>query len=348
MKTIQFLHCAFFLLWVAAVTGLSSCQEGTVIPDGSEEGKQVAVFPQLAGMYDVTAASSGAASRATTNDFLTHIINLQEGSTLRLLAKKKDEAAARTKDYVVRTSGGGSQSLFPCVIDETTGAITSESKEPLFLPPGDYTFSAISPAHKYGSSHSIGNAESVIASNNQWTQTQASSITIDNQKSSQIILLNPLMQLTARITFTLRKKPGSGISSLAVMQDGIEVDRVKEEPVTLENVGDSIPAQVCANNKRLFIKEKDVKTIRKTFDGKEEECLWGEACLLPIDNRSMPMAVILNLMVNGVPTQFTFSIVNRIFYGGYSYNYVVTVKMSDGITVANWQETSWTTTVHSN
>lgn len=43
-----------------------------------------------------------------------------------------------------------------------------------------------------------------------------------------------------------------------------------------------------------------------------------------------------------VPTQFTYSIVGKQFLPGYSYNYTVTLDIKDGITVANWQESSWT------
>ena len=57
------------------------------------------------------------------------------------------------------------------------------------------------------------------------------------------------------------------------------------------------------------------------------------------------MTIIMNLMVNGVPTQFTYSIVNKVLYAGYSYDYTVNVKIKDNISVANWQETSWSTEV---
>lgn len=146
------------------------------------------------------------------------------------------------------------------------------------------------------------------------------------------------MQLTSRMTFTIKGDIANGVSSLAVMQDGMEIDRVREEAVKLNNVGDSIKAEIVANYNRIYIKESEIIT-------QDDKSLRGEICLLPIDNRPTPMTVILNLMVNGVPTQFTYSIVNKVLYAGYSYDYTVNVKIKDNISVANWQETSWSTDV---
>lgn len=319
------------LLLGMAIAFFSACEQEEII-ETSKDGK-VAIVPELAGMY---AASPGnwSSTRATNHPHLDKIVNLPEGATLRLIAQQR--SGTTTKDYVVRTSGGGSQSLYPCTIDGN-GNITNEDKTPLYLSPGSYTFSAVSPAHKYSNSRMIiDNEESVVATNNHWEQTEATQITIGTDDKSKVIPLNPLMQLTARMTFTLKGDAASGVSSISVMQDGIEIDRVRQSPVTLRNVGDSIAAVITENYNRVYIKEVSTQ---------EDGSLRGEICLLPIDNRPTPMFVILNVMVNGVPTQFTFSIVNKVLYAGYSYDYVVTIKIKDNITVANWQETSWTTTV---
>lgn len=312
---------------------LTACEQNET-QDISSNGK-TAIIPELFGMYAVS-PGNWTNTRASSHPGLKTIINLPEGTTLRLIAKKGDKS--ETKDYVVRTPDGGSQSLYPCTIDNNTGEIIGESKEPLYLSEGTYTFSAISPAHKFNNGITIDNGESVIANNSHWTETAPTQITISRNDASKVIPLNPLMQLTARMTFTLKGNIENGVSSLSVMQDGIEIDRVRENPVHLDNVGDSIKAEIVDNYNRIYIKDKDI-TIQ------EDNSLRGEICLLPIDNRPTPMTVILNLMVNGVPTQFTYSIVNKVFYAGYSYDYIVNVKIKDNISVANWQETSWSTDV---
>lgn len=334
MKTMY--KTVFFLSLIAAF--LTACEKEEVNTIISEE--NIEITPELAGMYVTTPGNWSSATRATEHPKLEKITNLPEGSTLRLIAKKEGwYVTTETKDYVVRTADGGAQSLYPCTLNED-GTIKSEDKKPLYLTEGTYTFSAVSPAHKYKNNKmEIDNGESVVATNNCWTQTSASEIIIKKSDKSKIIPLNPLMQLTARMTFTL--KGGDGVSSLSVMQDGIEIDRIRQNPVTLDNVGDSIAAVITDNYDRIYIKEKEKDKIKILDDGS----IRGEVCLLPIDNRPTPMTVILNLLVNNVPTQFTFSIVNKVLYAGYSYDYKVTIKIKDNITVANWQETSWSTTV---
>lgn len=322
------------LLLGMAIAFFSACQQEEIC-DTPNEGK-IAIIPELAGMY-ATSPGNWSSTRAANHPDLDKIINLPEGATLRLIAKKG--RTTTTKDYVVRTSGGGSQSLYPCIVDDN-GKITNEDKTPLYLSEGEYTFSAVSPAHMYKdkAGMTVNNGDTVVATNNHWTQTEATKIKIATNDKSKVIPLNPLMPLTARMTFTLKGDENSGVSSIAVMQDGIEIDRVRQNAVTLNNVGDSIAAVIAENYNRVHIKENDI-TIQ------EDGSLRGEICLLPIDNRPTPMFVILNVMVNGVPTQFTFSIVNKVLYAGYSYDYVVNIKIKDNITVANWQETSWSTTV---
>lgn len=325
----------FFL--ILAGVSFTACEQDEV--QETTGNGQIAIIPELSGIY-ATVPGNWSSVRASDHPYLKdNIINLPEGTTLRLIAQK-DNMTPTTKDYVVRTPDGGSQSLYPCEIDNTTGEIIKVSKDPLYLSSGTYTFSAISPAHKYSKNNGIkiSNGESVIANNKQWTQTAPTSIEIKAGDASKVIPLNPLMQLTARMTFTLKGDVESGVSSLSVMQDGIEIDRIREEAVTLNNVGDSIAAIITSNYNRIYIKEQDITM-------QEDKSLRGEICLLPIDNRPTPMTVILNLMVNGVPTQFTYSIVNKILYAGYSYDYTVNVKIKDNITVANWQETSWSTDV---
>ncbi len=329
MKSI---HRILFLFIIAAIS-LTACEQNET-QEISNNGK-IAITPELFGMYAVS-PGNWTNTRVSSHPGLKTIINLSEGTTLRLIAQKGH--ISETKDYVVRTPDGGSQSLYPCTIDNNTGEIIGESKEPLYLSEGTYTFSAISPAHKFNNGITIDNGESVIANNSHWTETAPTQITISKNDASKVIPLNPLMQLTARMTFTLKGNIENGVSSLSVMQDGIEIDRVRENPVHLSNVGDSIKAEIVDNYNRIYIKDKDI-TIQ------EDNSLRGEICLLPIDNRPTPMTVILNLMVNGVPTQFTYSIVNKVFYAGYSYDYIVNVKIKDNISVANWQETSWSTDV---
>ncbi len=65
----------------------------------------------------------------------------------------------------------------------------------------------------------------------------------------------------------------------------------------------------------------------KSFITTSEGILQGETGILPTDCRSTPVVVIMNVLVNDVPTQFTYSIVGKQFLPGYSYNYTVTLDI---------------------
>ena len=209
------------------------------------------------------------------------------------------------------------------------------SKTPLFLDPGTYTFSAISPAkasYKDGTCM-IKNGEYVIATNNAWTQTESTTCQISGNEG--IILLNPLMQVTSRMKFLI--KGTDKISDLSIMQAGVEIDGIQIDPTTGNNytVGDNMPSKLGDKYNRIYVPAKSFVTT-------SEGILQGETGILPTDCRSTPVVVIMNVLVNDVPTQFTYSIVGKQFLSGYSYNYTVTLDIKDGITVANWQESSWT------
>ena len=209
------------------------------------------------------------------------------------------------------------------------------SKTPLFLDPGTYTFSAISPAkasYKDGTCM-IKNGEYVIATNNAWTQTESTTCQISGNEG--VILLNPLMQVTSRMKFLI--KGTDKISDLSIMQAGVEIDGIQIDPTTGNNytVGDNMPSKLGDKYNRIYVPAKSFITT-------SEGILQGETGILPTDCRSTPVVVIMNVLVNDVPTQFTYSIVGKQFLPGYSYNYTVTLDIKDGITVANWQESSWT------
>ena len=120
---------------VGLLTACTSDEEGGSLPN---EGK-VPVTVQLGGQYAIMSGKDAPESGSTT----------------------------QTQGYVVKTGDGGVQSLYPCSQFDENGNYKEEdvSKTPLFLDPGTYTFSAISPAkasYKDGTCM-IKNGEYVIA-----------------------------------------------------------------------------------------------------------------------------------------------------------------------------------------
>lgn len=327
------------ILLLAATVSLAGCSQDEVIsPDANE---MVPVTVQLPGMYSTMSAQE-ATTRASINNNLTNIpiLNLEEGSTLWLFAKQGN-ANPTIQGYIVKSSGGGVQSLYPCGTKTNSDGSRDIDKEnvsttPLFLTPGTYTFRAISPAKTIysGNKFKISNGEYVVATNDAWTQTEATNITISGKEG--IIVLNPLMQVGARMTFTIKKT--NNISSISVIQSGVEIDGLGEEPTIPDyTVGTDLTTKIGDSYNRLFVSSS---SFTETKDG-----LKSDIGIRPVDCRSTAVYVIMNLMINGTPVQYTFAVKDRLFKPGYSYDYVVTIDIKNGITIANWQENSWSTDV---
>lgn len=332
----------FMLLFSVVASGSCSNQEEDLPPDS----RIVPVTVQLPGAYSPISEKDVTSRVATSNSELnnTPILNLKQGSTLWLFAEK--DGSTTIQGYIVKASdGGGVQSLYPC--GKTTNAdgtidINEEdvSTTPLYLETNKtYKFRAISPALKIytGNKFKIVNGQYVVATNDTWTQTQATTISISGKEG--IVVLNPLMQVGARMTFTIKKS--KKISSLSVIQSGIEVDGIGKDPTTADyNVGANMTSDIGDSYNRLFVA---ASTFVETGDH-----LKSEIGIRPVDCRSTAVYIIVNLMVNGTPVQYTFAVKDRYFKPGYSYDYTVNIDIKDGITIANWQENSWSTEISPN
>ena len=78
--------------------------------------------------------------------------------------------------------------------------------------------------------------------------------------------------------------------------------------------------------------------VRKQTDGD----LVGDICILPTDARSNTVTILLNMAVNGVPTQYITTLNGMVFEHAKSYNMTFTVGLQNKIVVVNWQNVSWT------
>lgn len=323
------------LIFLFSVTALCSCNENDeILP---QAGELIPVNIQLPGVYDAPAI--GNATRAAHPDLdKVPILQLKEKSTLWLFAQKGNGAAI-IQGYVVKSANGGVQSLYPCGKTVKNGTIdidtTNVSTTPLYLESGvQYTFSAISPALTIYNNNKfkIVNGQYVVATNNAWDQTKATTLTFTGKEG--VVVLNPLMQIGARMTFTIEKT--DRIAAISVIQSGVEVDGLGEDPTSTNyTIGDNLTTEIGDSYNRLFVPSLSFK---EDETGKK---LKSETGILPVDCRSTAVYVILNLMVNGTPVQYTFAVKDRWFKPGYSYDYTIKIDVKDGITIANWQENSW-------
>lgn len=321
----------YLLAVLLGTASLSACSAGEDTTNTSAE--LVPVTLQLPGIYN------GISSRASTNDELAGITiyNLSVGSTLWLFSQENGSNTPTIQGYLVRNSGGGAQSLYPCGTTTDNDSIridtTKVSNVPLYLKQNTtYTFRAISPAlpmSSYSHTFTFKDGDYAVATNDNWTETESTTMTVTGNEG--IVVLKPMMQIGARMTFTINR--GANISSVSVIQSGVEVDGLGDNSVSY-SVGDNLVGAVGNPYHRFFV--GPAKFTKTSSEG-----LTADRGIIPVDCRSTSVFIILNLMVNGVPVQYSYAVKDRNFIAGHSYNYNITLSLKDNITVANWQENSW-------
>jgi hypothetical protein len=93
---------------------------------------------------------------------------------------------------------------------------------------------------------------------------------------------------------------------------------------------------------RLGDKRAWVTLPGERFTTNADGDLVGEICILPTDARSNTVSILLNMAVNGVPTQYITTLNGMVFEHAKSYNMTFTVGLQNNIVVVNWQNVSWT------
>lgn len=378
MKGINYVLCAACLM-AAACTG----QEPT---DGSQRPEgMVEVRPLLPGM--LTASPVGnrsvpeerAVTRMTEEEFKQRpdyegllaskeTKQLADGVTLWLLieghtAEKPEEPYRSLKSYVVRGSGEY-QSLYPCAVD-AEGGVLSEEVAPLYLPYGNYTFRALSPARAFLDAEGrvvettevpkqfrmrVANGDYLIANDERYKQTRLYEQPIkEGDQKVQVVKLYPLINQTARLKFTISLDPKDPyLHSCDIAPTGVEISGLQrvygnEEGRELWNwspaLKDTLVAYPGMKEERMVIHDDHPGV------SKQKDRLVIETAVLPTDGTSTSLIVLFNLIVNGMPTQYEMMLNQKILRAGFSYHYKGVLSIVDGITAIAWQNVAWETDV---
>lgn len=293
-------------------------------------------------------------------------MNLAEGTTLWLTYERRntDDGVEPKKydppvlkSYVVRSAGGGYKALYACAFseDKNDNSIlvvnaddASTTATPLYLKHGEtYRFRMIAPAMPISQSDlsmHVDNGDSFCSSDERYEQTSSKDTKIVAAASGvNYISMNPMIQQTARLRFTLKK--GDNVSSIVMMGDGVEISGIQDP--YLHNVdGDNYNWSSMDSADTLVMRLGDkrawVKLPGERFTTNTKGNLVGDICILPTDARSNTVTILLNMAVNGVPTQYLTTLDGMVFEHAKSYNMTFTVRLQNNIVVVNWQNVSWT------
>lgn len=302
-------------------------------------------------------------TRATPLDGMTPQ-PLPVGATMWLTVSEKQSndswLQGDPKPFVVLASDAGYNTLHACSMTSMTengveilrinpSVITA----PLYLKSGDYKFRMISPAldlKREGMRAQIDNGIYFYSSDDRYSQTAAvpQQIVVGTD-GVQRVSLNPMIQQVARMQFTLYK--GKNVYQLDMLPAGIEISGIQNADLTepynwsSENLTDTLKMKMGEKRGRINIKEfrQGTATITEGGTTTEKKTIVGNVGVLPTDARSNSISVLLNMRVNGVPTQYMLLLNHQVLRAAYSYNYRIAISQENGVVVATWTNTSWGT-----
>lgn len=288
---------------------------------------------------------------------------LPEGATLWLTISEKQSdnswIMGEPKPYVVLASEAGYNSLHACSFTELTEdgvqirrIDPATVSAPLYLKNGTYKFRMISPALDLTKSNNrtkVDNGLYFYSTDDRYTNTQAKEQTIVVTTSgTQNIELNPMIQQVARMQFTLYKD--DNVSSLEMMPGGIEISGIQNaeeaEPYnwSSESIADTLKMKMGDKRGRVVIRQFRQSTTEVTEGSgvTVQKASWvGDTGVLPTDARSNSISVLLNMRVNGIPTQYMLLLNNQVLRAAYTYNYRIAISVKNGVVVATWTNYSW-------
>ena len=353
------IYDVFFLLLLLVACDKDFSRQKIDVPEG-----MVQVDLWLAGVYDnlspFAGRSGNLASRSGTVDSETlegkpkHF--LPDGTTLWILVQKigsgdLPEGDTEFKSYIVRsTEGGTGSSLYPCVVNEdgtpkldpaTGKPIITDS--PFFLEYGTYLFTALSPARKLEDNKGlvVSNGEYLISTDNRYQQTQQTKVLLEEDgRDVVIITLNPLINQTAQLKFTLYADDVY-VHDLDVMPAGTTVSGLQ----SLYNLEGETWNWQLGDTLKMSYGDKSESYTQYSYTRADDGAFVVDVGILPTNAISTPLVVLFNLKVNGIPTIYEMMLNEKIFKAGYSYHYKGKVTIQEGVSAIVWQSVSWSTDV---
>lgn len=335
----------YLIYIICLITLIVSCQEKqdvAIVPDGMTEVRFTVPQSYYAG--DV------AQTKADLDLSEGRIKTLPIGSTLWLSYKElKDGIYGDTeiKPYIVKNSGEYI-GLYPCeTVEKNINGVayiaidTTCIGSPLYLPSGStYHFKGMYPAldlRKEDYKCKVANGTWVCSNDKRYTQTASADINIEESATKVTYVdLKPLINQTARLHFEISK--GENIHTIEMMNSGIEIAGVQNKD-KVEYL-DWLDETSYLNVKPIKKDDGEHWYKLQKFSVMNDKII-GDAYLLPLDVSRTYIIILINIAVNGIPTQYVTTLNGIIFEHGRSYNLNMEVTAEGNLNIINWQNTSW-------
>lgn len=346
----KYLH--YILLCLAFFASCSKeTENGPDIPEGMTQ-----VRINVPGYYNTgslkPAATKAAPDATTLVGLEAHTLPI--GATIWLSYAKSNGDGTYgepdVKPYVVKSTNDY-VGLYPCGIEEYTDAEGNEwlsintaiDTDPLYLETGQtYKFKSMYPAldiQKADRKAFVHNGIWACINDPRYEQTGATVATMNVNRSRKItyLELKPMINQTARIHFEIEK--GKNVHTIEMMHTGIEISGV-ENKGTVDQLDWTLEDFIEVRQMESLSEGEHWYKLQE-FDVRNEKII-GDAYLLPLDVRRTYIFILINMAVNGIPTQYVLTLNGIILESSHSYDFNLKAGVDGNLTVVNWQNTSLT------
>ena len=367
MKTFVRIFAAILLVCITA----SSCQSSL---EQQETEIHLVMAPTVLGSYDAPATRAVDLTETGNPSSSDYYYNgfkgkpaekdLPLGSTVWLMYRKARNSSPDPDNsadwydpdlhaYEVRTYNGVF-SLFSIESEtQTVGEVDylvvkpgKNPAQPLYLKNGIYQFRMVTPANKIRKNDlkmQVDNGMYVYSNDERYEQTKSKVIPIENTPSGfQNIELNPIIAQTARFEIILHPKAGE-VFSLDMMSQGIEISGLQNPEA--EPNGELLfqwSSLNLADTLKMKRGDKHAMVTIREFTKDDGGSITGETGILPTNAMSTPTVVLINVAVNGIPTQYMLMLSQMKYFHGHSYKLELELGLHQEIYVMNWANQSWT------
>ena len=279
-----------------------------------------------------------------------YTVPLEVGSTLWIYYMQLQDDGTygppQMRGYVVGTNTGGFNSLYACTYTEDENGMlhlnSDELGAPLYLETGTYKFKMISPAHPITKDMKmmVDNGMYFYSTDGRYSETSAAAVDITiNDTGVQYVTLNPIISQVARFTFEIKK--GDGVYEVDPLAAGIEISGIQNTDAGVvfnwcsEDIADTL--EMKYGDKRAWVTIPGDEIVSD-----ESGTLTCDIGVLPTYAVQNSISMLLNLAVNGVPTQYMSLLNGLTLQHGHSYNIKWEVNENDSrVSVMTWQNQSW-------